>query len=671
MKLQIYIENEIVDLHEDENIILNSSVQNVKDISKIFTDYSQAINAPASKQNNKIFKHFYDSEITNGYDYRTRKDAFMEIDTLPFKVGKVQLEGVTVENNKPVNYRFRFYGSLVKLTDLFGEDELNDLDLSAYNHDYNASSVAAGFGSTLLSGNVIYPLISPVRNWLWDSNDIDDIEYVSATLPSTTNGIAWSELKPAIKIARLIEAIETDYGITFSADFFGTADFEKLFMWVSKEKGYLNAFGEPLIISIGGNTTFNLEADSDGATVGTMVDELELKIVPVAGFESVEYSIIIDDGTEENSYEKVGTSYAKYTVFYMGGTVSKTISFYIQSATNFQYTGTLTRYETNFNGTIIVDVTTVIGSTATESTAGKVYMSNQVVSGIYNDGQMPEFRIQSFFESLIKQNNLVIVPTDTLNDFYVDTLDNWYSLGATHDITKYINKGSYPINAPPIHNRITFKYKETETILGERYRETNNSVGYGDLTAEFDNDGKPMTIPLLFENILLERLSSQVTGVYSDIHVGKIIDDNYDEVKTNPFIFYNRGITTITGNGFAFINDAGGRIQVTSYNNVGQENELEHGSITQTLNFGAEISSWTLQLNENSLYANRYQDYITDLFSKQRRIFNYKAILPDWLIAKIKLNDKLIIEDRRYVINEMKTNLITNEVDFELLNDIY
>ena len=60
IKVAIYIQNadtlvyDRVDLFDDEKISVTSSIQNVNDISKTFTDYSQTFSLPASKVNNKI-----------------------------------------------------------------------------------------------------------------------------------------------------------------------------------------------------------------------------------------------------------------------------------------------------------------------------------------------------------------------------------------------------------------------------------------------------------------------------------------------------------------------------------------------------------------------------------------------------------------------------------------
>ena len=50
----IYLNSERLELFKDETVELNSSVQNINDISKTFTDYSQSFTVPASDDNNKI-----------------------------------------------------------------------------------------------------------------------------------------------------------------------------------------------------------------------------------------------------------------------------------------------------------------------------------------------------------------------------------------------------------------------------------------------------------------------------------------------------------------------------------------------------------------------------------------------------------------------------------------
>ena len=66
--IQLYIEGQRVELFKDERVTTIDTIKNVNDVSKVFTEYSRTFSLPASKEANKIFKHFYNSDIQNGYD---------------------------------------------------------------------------------------------------------------------------------------------------------------------------------------------------------------------------------------------------------------------------------------------------------------------------------------------------------------------------------------------------------------------------------------------------------------------------------------------------------------------------------------------------------------------------------------------------------------------------
>ena len=113
MKVVLYIENQIVDFYDDEIVNLNSSVQNVRDITKIFSDFSQSFKVPASPKNNKIFKHYYNVDIVGGFDARKRTDAKLELSGLPFKDGRIELESVTMKGGKAIEYKLTFIQTLL------------------------------------------------------------------------------------------------------------------------------------------------------------------------------------------------------------------------------------------------------------------------------------------------------------------------------------------------------------------------------------------------------------------------------------------------------------------------------------------------------------------------------------------------------------------------------
>ena len=51
-------------------------------------------------------------------------------------------------------------------------------------------------------------------------------------------------------------------------------------------------------------------------------------------------------------------------------------------------------------------------------------------------------------------------------------------------------------------------------------------------------------------------------------------------------------------------------------------------------------------------------------------MFKFSGIIPSGVLSNLKLNDKIIISGRRYLINEFTSNLLTGVVQFQLLNDV-
>ena len=98
--IQLYVNGQLLDLFEDESLQITSSIQDVKDVSVIFTDYSQSFSVKASRNNNLVFKHFHDNSITNGYDARYKLDAVIEVNHQFFRRGKVRLDGVQMKKQQ-------------------------------------------------------------------------------------------------------------------------------------------------------------------------------------------------------------------------------------------------------------------------------------------------------------------------------------------------------------------------------------------------------------------------------------------------------------------------------------------------------------------------------------------------------------------------------------------
>jgi hypothetical protein len=97
--------------------------------------------------------------------------------------------------------------------------------------------------------------------------------------------------------------------------------------------------------------------------------------------------------------------------------------------------------------------------------------------------------------------------------------------------------------------------------------------------------------------------------------------------------------------------------------------DLRYNNTDLTLNFAPDTSTLLDIPIEQTSFAQYYFSYLYNLYNLKQRLVTVKTILPVGVLTKLKLNDRLIIRDKRYIINDMNTNLTTGEVTFQLYLD--
>ena len=663
-KVTLYIDGQRADLFEDENIEMTLTTQNVKDISKVFGDYSNGFTLPASPTNNAIFKHYYNVDLVGGFTANLRADAFIEINNNVFKQGVLELEEIQMKQGEPYAYSVSFYSSTTALKDLFGEDTLNDLDLSAQDHDYNDTNIETGINNYVLdTGNaVIYPLITPVTRWYYDSQGSHgdgNIHFHN----DPDHGVFYYDLKPAIKLQKIIDAIETRYGVNFNSDFFASADFGKLFMWCHRRAGYMfkdqPVGATPAVIPLvdGGGTDWNNTLHRYEVTASSSPALISYSCTATA---ATNYRVdVYINGTRFSFKEHTGNVSNEF-VFLPALAVGDYVDMRLApSGDGGQVTvGVIANWYADAAGTTLLAATAI---PLAMTTAGIVTMADQ----------MPEQKISDFIGSLLRAFNLVVVPTAP-STYDIEPLDTWYSEGTTREVSEYVDTEEVSIKKAPLYRRISFSYNETGAVLGEQYR-LQNDIGYGDLRADFAFDGEEFKVEVGFDNMLFERLTDTYSnGVgLTQINVGQCITRESEPYIGQPIIFYAAGNLRIPlNNHWSYTDMSGAAIQKQDMWLIGNVNNPTAETVTKTLNFGTEVDPYLLQGFSQSLYNNYWKDYITDLYDASRRVFTYKAQLPLGIMLNLKNNDKLTILERNYIINSVKLNLTTGEASLELLNDV-
>lgn len=658
MEVQLYIKGQKIDLFKDEKISINLSVKNINDLSKVLTDFTQSFTVPCTPNNNAISEHWYNADVNGAFNSNIRVDSYLEVNSLPFRYGSVQLENAKLKNGLPHAYTYTFFGAAVSLSDLFKEDMLSSLDsLSTYDHDYNGAVVVNSMNSnSLYNGDVYYPLISCIDEMSLNTGFSRDLENAS-------NTISYREFKPALRELKIIEAIETKYGITFSRDFFNRSIFHNLFLWLNKEAGYLTAYGSEQrvdIQNVGDFSDIQMTADIVLDTVTFVPREpfsstyrsFTVSIIPETGFSNVSYKLKAYKNNvliNEAVFSGVGFLQIQKSV----ETTASTYYFTISATEAFSYTS-------SFFGNKVIFISGGGGS----STSKQIYNTtpNMLTASLKFLEQMPELKIKDYLNSLILKFNLVIVPITSTN-FYIDTLDNWYSKGKTYNLNKYIDIKDIEVKKPSVKKKIEFLYQKTEAILGKRYFD-NNLVSYGDLKTTFDISGEDLKIESQFENMMFERLQRETTGDLTELQAGYCIDKNLKPVKTKPIRFYRNGID----NAFNPI-----KIQpqptISTVWHTATEDNRDITQITNCLNFGSDISTYFYTPIERSLYFNWWKTYIEDLFNMKNRVLSIKGKMPSYILYQLKMNDRFVVQDRRYKISDLKIDLTTGDFSGEIYTD--
>ena len=633
-----------LDLFKDEDISINLTSKNISDISKVFAEFTQGFSVPASPNNNAIFTHWYDATVDGLFNANKRVSAYIEINTLPFKYGVIQLDSCKLKGGQISSYELTFFNKVVNLSDSMGDLELKDLTLTAYDHSYNKTNVtSAMYSDSIHSGDVYYPMITSTKDINYGDSSVNDIKYSS-------NTIKFTDFKPAIRLIRIIEAIETDLNVTFSRDFFGRSVFHNLFMWLHKDAKGVDNSGQREQIDF--TTKGNLE-DISGITVNLTDNYLitnanvfiYVKITPSVGYENVPYILEreLDNQVWTVITEQKGTSSNQFRT----DNDSRQHTFFINVTQEFKFTAEL-KIVTYF-------------STATKTAT---FTEQTVIGNISISNNMPSLKLKDFFGSLINQFNLIIVPTSA-NGYYIDTLDNWYSKGDTFDITRLINIDDITIKKPDIKKLIEFKYQTAGAILGKQFLDANG-IGYGDLKAKYDDiAGSDLKIESQFENLNFEKLQDVTItpSVTSKLHLGSSIDSKFEPYAGKPYMFYKNGLVTLTDT--IYIDG----ISLSSVFLTATEDNADFNQITNSLNFGAEVSTYFLTIVNKSLYSNFWQTYVSDLYNPKTRVLNLKCKLPISILSRLSLNDKLIINNNKYKISNLKVNLINSDADLEIFTD--
>ena len=547
---QIYDDYTKLELFKDESVSITDTIQNVKDPAKIFAPFSQQFSVPASKHNNKFFKHYYDSEILNSFDARFQGDGLIQLNGVTYKIGKLRLTSVDLKNNVAYSYKLVFTGETVEFKQILAENELSSLIYpDSLNFEYTSDFVKSKLQGSAEGDDLIFPLITHSKNMRF--NYANNGGYRDAITGTKLN---YADLKPAIKTKFIIDAIQNKYPqIVFSQQFFNSTVFKKLYMWLHREEGYMSNSDE------GGSTQqisgkFHTTA---GFFTSSHEDDYDFvsgsELRPARCFHTGSGFFIYKWGYIFTLNVTVPDQATTYNVQMLRASDNSSL-FDIDGTGNQTFTYEFTRdnYPEEIDVFININGENTLGLNQTltvqkgyrilnsnfnvQATGNYEKLAPTSVNTIVIANQIPKMKIFDFLKNIFTMFNLTAYKEDGI--ITVLPLDDYYNAGKVYDITEYVDTTKSKISKLLQFRNMIFNFKSKKSYLVQYSEELQGNIFAQESYGNDEFDGGDYKVEVGFEKMMYERISDEITGDLTTIVQGAMLDKKFEPTIGSPLLFY-------------------------------------------------------------------------------------------------------------------------------------
>ena len=221
-----------LDLFGNEDISIKYEVDNIREANSKNSSYSKSYDIPATKKNNKFFRHIYDLQSDMKGQPNAVLNAFnpyKSCDVLVYSDGSLILEGIMFlneikEKNQDYSYNVTVYSNSVGLLNALGESTIDDLDFSDIDCEITLANIQAGFTGnvTLTNGttsdNIFFPLV-----------DDGNIGYDTAGQGTLSINSRYN-FAPHLQMHYIVNKIFDFAGYTYNSSFFDSTEFGNIYM---------------------------------------------------------------------------------------------------------------------------------------------------------------------------------------------------------------------------------------------------------------------------------------------------------------------------------------------------------------------------------------------------------------------------------------------------------
>jgi hypothetical protein len=507
-----------LDIFEDEDIKLSNNVTGLFDIGQLPSEFTRQINLPGTKVNNAFFEHVYDISIDSPFLFNTniKVPAYFDFDSVYLSNGYIQLNKVNVVENKFVDsYEVTMFGTLSSFGRDINRNFLTDLSsLAKYNHTSSYNNITASWSGSLFNGDIVYPLADYGSGYQFTQG-----AYERFGLDDQDGALCVQNFKPAIRIKPVLDAIFTEAGYTYSSSFMAQPMIDDIYMVCNNSLKYpeysgvdLETYGKIKIGAISGSGMTDINLPSGSWTTLPWFNELSdpqnfytngayrveqmtnlkgaLNInINVSGSANNMPGTLSANGTWQIRLLETGSSTP-----YSTRAISSYINFFdqLQQSRGAITVGINTTYELgsefkfdsvpagnyyfqlrqspNYPSSVASLPVVTLDPQSTTKSFLQITEVKQAADGRVMDipSNMPfgttGIKQIDFILGLQKKFNLVIYPNRTrLNEFIIETFNEWYNRGEVKDFNKYINLND-KIEVIPANNLAVNKLNFGDTL---------------------------------------------------------------------------------------------------------------------------------------------------------------------------------------------------------------
>ena len=148
--VRIFIEGQELDVNEGFSQQITYAVDDLQNLDSKSTAFSKTIVIPGTSNNNKLFGNIFEFTNSNltgdganvGYNFNASKAAKVRLEINGLSAIKGVLRLLTIiHDGENIEYEIAIFGELGGFVNALGNKKLEDLDFSAYNHNYTIANI--------------------------------------------------------------------------------------------------------------------------------------------------------------------------------------------------------------------------------------------------------------------------------------------------------------------------------------------------------------------------------------------------------------------------------------------------------------------------------------------------------------------------------------------------